>query len=156
MAFDAEIRTRRLLIPNRPDIFGDQLVMNGEDEVIDTEPCLLSNATTVTVEEAVPLAEHFGGVCYPAHIDREANGMVAVLGGLPPEHGFTCVELHDGSREAQLRATQPLEGVQVVVGSDAHYLWDIRDKEHWLELEDEPYSGALVRQRLIDRLRRGL
>ena len=156
MAFDAEIRTRRLLIPNRPDIFGDQLVMNGEDEVVDTEPHLLSNATEVSVEEAAPLAEHFGGVCYPAHIDREANGLVAVLGALPPDHGYSCVELHDGEREAHYRATQPLEGVRTVVGSDAHYLWDIRDAAAWLEIDDEPYSGALVRQRLIDLLKRGL
>ena len=49
-----------------------------------------------------------------------------------------------------------LQNKLITCGSDAHYLWDIRDKEHWLELEDEPYSGALVRQRLIDLLRRGL
>ncbi len=156
MAFDEEICHRRILVPNRPDIFGDQLVMNGEDEVIGTEEYLLSNATTVSVEESVPLTQQFGGVCYPAHIDREANGILAVLGALPPDEEFPTVELHDGSREAEYRAAHDLAHSRVVVGSDAHYLWDIRDKEHWLELEDEPYSGALVRQRLIDCLRRGL
>lgn len=155
LAFDDEVAKRRILIPNRPDIFGEQLVMNGEDEVIDKEPHLLSNATTISVEEAPSLVQRFDGVCYPAHIDREANGMVAVLGGLPPE-GYPTVELHDGSREADFRGAHDLTHSRVVVGSDAHYLWDIRDKEHWLEIEDEPYSGALVRQRLIDLLRRGL
>ena len=155
LAFDDEVAKRRILIPNRPDIFGEQLVMNGEDEVIDKEPHLLSNATTISVEEAPALAARFDGVCYPAHIDREANGMVAVLGGLPPQ-GYPTVELHDGGREAEYRSAHDLTHSRVVVGSDAHYLWDIRDKEHWLELEDEPYSGALVRQRLIDLLRRGL
>ncbi|MBQ4332400.1 MAG: PHP domain-containing protein [Clostridia bacterium] len=156
MAFDREIQTRRIPVPNRPDIFGDQLVMDGEDHIIATEEHLLSNATTVTVDQAPALAEQYGGVCYPAHIDREANGIIATLGALPPDVHFSTVELHDGDREAEYRAAHDLAGTRVVVGSDAHYLWDIRDKAAWLDIPDEPYSGALVRQNLIDLLRRGL
>ncbi len=156
LAFDAEIDKRLIRIPNRPEIFGDQLVMNGEDEVIGTLPDLLSNATTVSVDEADSLVAFYGGVCYPAHIDRQANGIIAVLGDLPPHEHYSCVELHDGEKEADYRARYALDGALVVVGSDAHYLWDIRDKAAFLELDDEPYSGALVRQRLIERLRRGL
>lgn len=156
MAFDEEIARRRIPIPNRADIFGRQQVMNGEDEVIGEEPCLLSNATTVTVDEAPALAERYGGVCYPAHIDRQTNGILATLGALPPTPAFSCVELHDGSLEEAYRQQHPLEHSVVVVGSDAHYLWDIRDAQAWLELADEPYSSAAVRQALIDTLRRGL
>ena len=43
-----------------------------------------------------------------------------------------------------------------MIGSDAHVLWDIRDKEAWLDIPDEPYSSALVRENLIEMLRRGL
>ena len=156
MDFDGEIQERRILIPNRTDIFGDQWVMDGQDEVVDVEPNLLSNATTVSVEEAPRLVERYGGVCYPAHIDRQANGIIATLGALPPTPVFSCVELHDGSLEQDYRAQHPLENSLVVVGSDAHYLWDIRDAQAWLELADEPYSSAAVRQTLIDTLRRGL
>ncbi len=156
LAFDAEIDKRLIRIPNRPDIFGDQLIMNGDDEVIGTLPDVLSNATTVSVDEADSLVEFYGGVCYPAHIDRPANGIIAVLGDLPPHEHYSCVELHDGTKEAEYRANYALGNALVVVGSDAHYLWDIRDKAAYLELDDEPYSGALVRQRLIERLRRGL
>lgn len=155
MAFDEEISHRRIRIPNRPDIFGDQLIMNENDEVIGTDPDLLSNATTVSVEESQGLVEHFGGVCYPAHIDREANGIIAVLGAMPPFPEFTCVELHDGAKEESYRKNHPLDRCVTVIGSDAHYLWDIRDKDRYLELEDEPYSSALVRQNLIEYLRRG-
>ncbi len=154
MAFDEEIARRRLLVENRPDIFGDQLILNGNDELIGTEPHLLSNATTVTVEESVPLSRHYGGVCYPAHIDREANGIIAVLGALPPAPEFSCIELHDGAKEQELRPHIP-PGSRVVVGSDAHFLWDIRDKERFLELDDTPYSSQLVRQRLIEWIRGG-
>ncbi len=156
MRFDEEISRRLIRIPNRPAIFGDQLIMNGEDEVVGTLPDVLSNATDVSVDEADSLVEFYGGVCYPAHIDRQANGIIAVLGDLPPHEHYTCVELHDGEKEAEYRRKYALDNTLVVVGSDAHYLWDIRDKAAYLELDDEPYSSALVRQRLIDRLRRGL
>ncbi len=148
LAFDKEIDSRRILVPNRPDVFGDQLILDENDEVIGSEPHLLSNATTVTLEESVPLTEYYGGICYPAHIDRDANGIIATLGALPPDVPFTAVELHDGSREAEFL---PLlsEGCRVTVGSDAHYLWDIRDKDRFVELEDAPYSSQLVRDRLI-------
>lgn len=156
MAFDEEIGRHLIRIPNRPDIFGDQLVMDENDEVIETLPDLLSNATDISVDEADSLAEYYGGVCYPAHIDREANGIIAVLGDLPPHETYTCVELHDGTREAEFRAKYALGRALVTVGSDAHFLWDIRDKERFIELDDEPYSSALVRKNLIERLRRGV
>ncbi len=157
LAFDEEIGRRRVRIPNRPDIFGDQLVMNGADEVVATEPDLLSNATTVTVEGAPVLAAAYGGVCYPAHIDRPANGILATLGFLPPDIPFPTVELHDAAREDALRAQHRIPDTsRVVIGSDAHVLWDIRDKAAWLDIPDEPYSSDLVRRNLIAMLGRGL
>ena len=156
MNFDREIQTRRILIPNRTDIFGDQYVMDGQDEIVDVEPHLLSNATTVSVEEAPALTARFGGVCYPAHIDRQANGIIATLGFLPPDMSFPTVELHDGEKEAEYRQNHIGDTTRVVIGSDAHVLWDIRDKAAWLDIPDEPYSGALVRANLIEILRRGL
>lgn len=156
MDFDAEIQTRRIRIPNRTDIFGDQWVMDENDEVIDVEPDLLSNATTVSVDEAPLLADKYGGVCYPAHVDRQANGIIATLGFLPPDTPYPTVELHDGSKEAEYRQTHIPDTTRVVVGSDAHVLWDIRDKDAWLEIPDEPYSSALVRCNLIELLRRPL
>ncbi len=148
MAFDKEIEGRRVLIENRPDIFGDQWILDENDEKMGEEPYLLSNATTVTLEESIPLVQSFGGVCYPAHIDREANGIIATLGALPPDLPFTAVELHDGEKET-VYAEQIPNGCRVTVGSDAHYLWDIRDKDRFVELEDQPYSSQLVRERLI-------
>ena len=49
----------------------------------------------------------------------------------------------------------PMQKMLWVSGSDAHYLWDIRDKEHYFELVDEPYSSELVRRELFRTLRGG-
>ena len=149
LAFDEEIDTRRVRIKNRPDIFGEQLLMDAADNVLGVEEHLLSNATGVSLDESVPLAEKYHGVCYPAHIDREANGILAILGMLPDTPRFSCVELHDGEKEPPLRAKMTLPQT-VIISSDAHYLWDIRDKANTLELSDGDPAKSL-----IERLREG-
>ncbi len=152
--FDSFIQDKRMLIPNRTDIFGEQMIMNGSDEVIGTEEYLLSNATYITVDEAPSLVKGFGGICYPAHIDREANGIIATLGIFPDDENFVCAGFHNGERIAEYQSRfSVLKSRIPVVSSDAHYLWDIRDKEFYFELDDEPYSGNKVRSELFRILR---
>lgn len=154
MRFDAAIDSRRIRIPNRVDIFGDQLVMNSEDEVIATEGDLLSNATTVSIDEAPALVHAFDGVCIAAHVDREANGILSVLGAFPENTGFDAVELHDPARREMLcQRYASLSQMRFTTGSDAHYLWEIREAESFFDLEDEPYSSDLVRTRLFQLLK---
>ncbi len=153
MAFDKEVEKHRILFPNRVDIYGEQMIMDGDDNVIGTDEYLLSNATDITVEECPELVEHFGGVCYPAHIDRQANGIISTLGTFPQIKGFRCAELHDGANIEEYRSKYNLDDYTLVVCSDAHYLWDIRDKENSFWIDDEPYSSALVRKRLFEKLR---
>lgn len=146
MAFDQAVSARRVLIPNRTDIFGDQLILDGEDRLVGIEEHLLFNATELSLEEATVLAFQFGGVAYPAHVDREANGIIAVLGTIPNEPAFTAAEFHDGGSIAAYRAKYPVPA-QTLVCSDAHYLADIPDAAHSLELAGE--EDAQVRKSLI-------
>lgn len=152
LEFDKEIDSRRIKIDNRPDIFGNQLILGEDDAPLGEEPYLLSNATTVTLDEAPALAERFGGICYPAHIDRDANGIVATLGTLPETPAFSCVEFHFGEKREEYGLRMSLPAVSVVC-SDAHYLEDIRDAENFFLLPDEPYSGDRVRAELFKVLR---
>ena len=154
LAFNDAVDALRIRFPNRVDIFGDQLLMDENDEVIGSESDLLPNATQISIDEVPALVEKYHGVCYPAHIDREANGLLATLGTFPETPRFTMAELHDADKLAEYREKHPvMKDMRILVGSDAHYLWDIRDKEHYFELEDEPYSGDLVRGRLFRLLR---
>ena len=153
MAFDEAVDNRRVHIRNRTDIFGEQLILDGEDKVIGTEDDLLPNATGITLEEAPELVRSFGGVCYPAHIDRPANGIIETLGTFPQTPFFPCAEFHDAAREAEYRARYDLGARKTVVSSDAHRLTDLREENASVLLADEPYSSALVRKRLIEWLR---
>ena len=79
MRFDEEIDGRRMKIPNRPDIFGEQLILDEDDNEIGRVDTLLTVATDISIDSLGDIVKEFGGVCYPAHIDRDANGIIAVL-----------------------------------------------------------------------------
>lgn len=153
MNFDSAVSEKRIPFRNRVDIFGKQMIMDENDEVIGTEENLLSNATLITVDEAPALVESFGGICYPAHIDREANGIVATLGIFPELPFFPCAEYHDGDKRKEYEERFPLlTSKPFVVSSDAHYLWDISGRLNCFELDcnDNP---ADIRKKLFERLK---
>ena len=150
MAFSEEVEGHRIRFPNRVDIFGEQLILNENDETVGTEPDLLSNATDLMLEDVPPLVARHDGICYPAHVDREANGLLSTLGAFPEYPTFSHAEFHDaGKIDGYKKAHPALERMMLIVSSDAHYLWDIRDAENCFELDDEPYSSDLVRHNLF-------
>lgn len=153
MAFDGEIDKRRMKIENRTDIFGNQYILDGEDNIIGEEKYLLPNATSVSLEEAFGLVKSFGGISYPAHIDRQSNGIISVLGTFPETPDFNIIEINQKEKVPEYVKKYSLEDKRVIISSDAHYLTDMRDKENYFELDDEPYSSALVRSNLFKLLR---
>ena len=154
LSFSDEIERHLVPIKNRPEIFGRQQIMDEEDNVLGEEEFLLSNATDISVEDVPSLVKRFGGVCWPAHIDRTANGIVSILGVFPEESDFDCYELHNAERQSEYENRfNHLKNKTRLVGSDAHYLWDMRDAEDFIELDDEPYSSDLVRENLFKYLR---
>lgn len=155
MAFDAEIEKHLPSIQNRADIFGNQIIMDGLDNEIGSEGKLLISATDLWIQDALDLARRFGAHVHPAHIDRESNGIVSILGDIPLEYGFGCFEFHDKASIASYRHCFSTIGEDsVLVCSDAHQLWNMNEAEHQILLNDEPYSSSLVRKRLFEHLRR--
>lgn len=155
MKFDEFLQSRRILFPNRKDIFGRQLICDSEDNVIGEEENLLTNATDISIEEAPSLVESFGGICYPAHIDRDANGIISVLGTFPENAGFTCAELHNGEKAEEYAENFSLKDKRLIISSDAHYLWDIKECSDFLYME-EITDGNKAGERVIEYLRKGL
>ena len=154
MAFEEAFRQYRMKLPNKPERFGDQLILDGEDNIIGKDEWFLPAATSLSAEEAVGLAESYGGFCYPAHIDREANGIIAILGTLPEKPDFGCVEFSPNADKEEYKKNYPsLENKHILTSSDAHYLWDISEAENYVMIDDEPYSGATVRQRFFGLLK---
>ena len=152
--FDSYIETQRIKIKNRPEFFGEQLILNSEDELIGKEEFLLSNATLISIENVKELVSSYGGVCYPAHIDRNSNGIIAVLGAIPPDTDFNLFELHDGDKINEYSEKHGIQKNKFIISSDAHCLTDMRDKEFYFDLDTDGESHDEVRRKLFELLRR--
>ena len=149
MRFDEFIAAKRVLIKNRTDIFGEQLMLDENDEVIGSEEHLLSNATLISLDEAPEIVKDFGGICFPAHIDRDANGIVAILGTVPPTPGFSCVEMRDAEKITEYKEKYNLSDKLIIVSSDSHYLTDIDETNNFFELDTPSDSHKDVRRALF-------
>ncbi len=154
LCFDEFLEGKKIPYKNRSDIFGNQLIVNDCDEILDEEENLLINATAISVEEVLPIIESFGGVSYPAHIDRESNSVISVLGAFPENLGFRFAELHNGElKEGYGKLISSIQN-RFITSSDAHYLWDISERENFFELDiDKSASADEIRKKLFAFLR---
>ncbi len=81
--------------------------------------------------------KEFGGICYPAHIDRDSLSILSVLGEIDESCGFKTAELADISKLDELKKHHPiLDTLHIITCSDAHYLENMRGAENTLELEE--------------------
>ena len=140
-------------IKNKPDIFGEQRFMDEDDEIVGTEPILLITSTSLTLEEVADAARAAGGVPFPAHVDRPANGLIEILGGFPPEPGFGCIEFNDAGNIDALTAAHPaMAGLTTLTNSDAHYPDRINAACHALPIGDPGESDEILLERLFQYL----
>ena len=148
MDFWQVVRTEHMMpFKNDPAVFGNQLYMNEDDEVLGEEETLLITSTMLSIDDAVPLVRAHGGFVFPAHIDRTSNGIIAILGDLPPEPGFTLVEFNDSANVAPYREQYAaVRDLPVLVNSDAHRLMSINDAVNYIELDADPSDENAVRE----------
>lgn len=155
LEFDDFISERRIKIKNRPEIFGRQLVLDSSDNVIREVDHLLTNATDISIDEVCDIVKTFNGVCYPAHIDRGSNGIISILGAIPPDHEFDLFEIKDEESIDKLCNTHGISKERVIVSSDAHYLENINDAKNYFTFEEQG-SPDDVRRELFKLLRKQL
>ncbi len=143
--FETEVRKSRACIKNRADIFGEQRILDENDNIIGYEENLLINATGISVESVLPLTEKFGGVSFPAHIDKQSNSVLAVLGVFPKDIGFKAAEIHNAAKREELSRETGIPPQKFLVNSDAHYLWDIKERTDYLDIPEQPDESGIRR-----------
>ena len=134
-------------IANDINIFGRQVIMNADDEPVGEVENMLVTACSLSVDDVVREVRALGGVCIPAHIDRDSYSIISNLGYIPNELGFSCVELSKRADYPAMMQQYPyLDKYRIISSSDAHYLQDITERINALELEE------LTRDAVIDKL----
>ena len=131
--FGSWVRAHSPKILNRPEIFGEQAVLDEEDRPVGKEELLLIAAADVGIYEVPSLVKAYGGTAFPAHVDKASTSLLSNLGFVPPGSTFTCAEFHDFKNLHRIRREHPyFENCNVICCSDAHYLQDIQEPEYQL------------------------
>lgn len=144
MKFSDYILSTMPPVKNRPDIFGEQLIMDDRDNVVEKEEILLTLASSVSISNVCELVAGYGGVCYPAHIDRSSYSVLSNLGMITEDMGFCAVEMTaDADREALIKNHPILDGAKVFVDSDAHYLENLKDAENKIDLPENSARAVI-------------
>ena len=125
-------------IPNKPDYFGNQLIMDEEDRITGTLEKLLISALPFDLEACCTLAAQYGGYTIPAHINKGANSILANLGFFPRQVSFRTIEVVKG-----LRIDNDISGFQQIHSSDAHDLAQISERVYSIEPEANTAASIL-------------
>ncbi len=139
-----KIGNTRMRIKNDPNVFGNQFFMDENDAVVGTEEDLLITATGYSVDDLPRVAEEYGGVAFLSHVDKAANGIIAILGAIDEKTEYASAEVSPRASKELLNDLKR-RGFTVLHNSDAHMLGAINERgNNFLEL-DELSADAVIR-----------
>lgn len=118
LALSKKLYNTLLHTPNMPSFFGEQVIMDENDEKVGIQERLFVQSTSYSLDGLAKLVRALGGVPVPAHINRASNALLHNLGFIPPEPAFTALEV--SLCHAAPRAD--LKGYRILYSSDAHTL----------------------------------
>jgi len=146
LAFDNEIvRPELAQIKNKPNINGNQLIMDSNDDVVGEESLWLNIATKIPIYELAEKVSRYGGIIVPAHINRASWGVISVLGDVPADCGYNSVEVLGGFSAAEdLKSKYNyLNHCNIIHDSDAHSLDNINPPVNFIEAAERTAKGVI-------------
>lgn len=133
-ALDADLFPLYRSVKNRPEKWGDQVIVDENDMIIgEIDQHLTSGSMTIGLTELAAEVSRRGGMCIPAHIDRSSTSVSSQLGALP-SGDFSAVEL--------IRLPPPIgiRDLPIICDSDAHYLYDMGRRYFSVDLPEHEFS----------------
>ena len=146
LSFQEKIYSLLPDIQNDADYFGDQVVVNEENEIIRFENRLLLNSAQISITDATAWIKNHGGIAIPSHIDSPTFSIISQLGYIPDDLPFDALEVRNKEKATELLPLIMRKNIPFVSFSDAHYLVDIGKRRVELNLEEPnctEISGAL-------------
>lgn len=119
-------------INNNATIFGQQNIYNEKDEAIGQIEKLLLNSSQYSIEEIFNIVKKHKGIVIPAHVNRQAYGMVGVLGFIPNNLNINYIEIAD----KDLINDEIYKNFNVIQNSDAHRLVDISEPINYFNVSN--------------------
>jgi hypothetical protein len=119
-------------IPNNPDFFGEQFIVDSTGDFIAREERLMINSVDATLDQSWAQVNTLGGLFIPAHVNRKAFGLLSVLGLVPDNFPVEALEISRHLRpEETLRKVPQMAGYPLIQNGDVHYLEDFLGATTW-------------------------
>ena len=114
------------IIPNKPDLFGYQVVLDEDENVLEEIENYLGSSLDVSIEEVEQKVHELSGIFIPAHIDRPRNSIYSQLGFFPPELKVDALQISKLAEEKTIREKYQIsQDITVVKFSDTHFPADL-------------------------------
>jgi len=112
-------------LKNNTDFFGEQFVVDETGDFIRREERLLITSTQLSFEEAFRAVNELDGLFIPAHVNRQAFGLIYHLGFVPPDLEIEALELSRHiSIDKALEEYPQIQNYALIQSGDVHYLDD--------------------------------
>lgn len=121
---------------NDEAVFGQQLVLDENDCIIKSEPRLLINALTISIDRLLKLVFKYNGIAIPAHVDKNSNSIISNLGFIPADYGFSCIEVKNPDAKIDFNGRR-------ISNSDAHYLENINEPINFLDVCEKSVKAII-------------
>ena len=113
-------------IENKADYFGDQVILDEDENILGFEKKLLLNSSKISLEELCKIVQENNGIAIPAHIDSSSFNILSQIGIIPEHLFFPFLEISYAYDKNDIISKYPfLKNRRFVSFSDAHYLNDI-------------------------------
>jgi 3',5'-nucleoside bisphosphate phosphatase len=110
-------------IPNDPEHFGVQLVVDAAGDLVSQEERLLLTSVDISLQEAFKRVTELNGLFIPAHVNRKAYGLIEVLGFVPFDTPVEVLEISRHIKPADVPAKFPqIKGYPLIQDGDVHRL----------------------------------
>ena len=135
LSFSDYVKSTLPPIKNKEKIFGNQYIMNEADGILGSFDLLLTTASGISIESLDELMKDYGGLWYPAHIDRNSYSIISSLGDFSTDLGTPCFELtYEADEKIYREKYTATKNKRLIRSSDAHYLESLMTDKEEIEL----------------------
>lgn len=140
MKFQEDVDSSLPDLINNADFFGPQFIVDSTGEFIREEKRLLLTSCSMSLEDACKKTFELGGLFIPAHVNRQANGLLVNLGFIPPELKPDALEISRHlNPEQAVKQFPDLTKYPIIQSGDVHRLSDFLAPIYF-QLENASFS----------------
>ncbi|MDD4149828.1 MAG: PHP domain-containing protein [Bacteroidales bacterium] len=134
--FQIFLDSKQTFFPNSPDKFGDQFIVDEDENIIGEVEHLLINSLDLSINELADVVAQMNGIFIPAHVDRARNSLSSQLGIVPDNLNFQVMELSSFAQKTNFLEKFPwFKDYTYITNSDAHFINDIGKSFNCLQIE---------------------